>query len=85
MTVDAEKQLLAIADTGIGIVPEDLPRVFEQGYTGGNGREHQRSTGLGLYLCREALTRLGHSIRLESHARGGNDGVCGAGAGRTGV
>lgn len=40
--------------------------MFEQGYTGGNGREHQRATGLGLYLCREALNRLGHSIRLES-------------------
>ena len=66
VTVDTEKQLLSIADTGIGIAPEDLPRVFEQGYTGGNGREHQRATGLGLYLCREALNRLGHSIRLES-------------------
>ena len=66
VTVDAEKQLLTISDTGIGIAPEDLPRVFEQGYTGGNGRTHQRATGLGLYLCREALDRLGHSIRLES-------------------
>ena len=52
MTVDTEKQLLTIADTGIGIAPEDLPRVFEQGYTGENGREQQRATGLGLYLCR---------------------------------
>ena len=43
-----------------------MPRVFEQGYTGENGREQQRATGLGLYLCREALTRLGHSIRLDS-------------------
>lgn len=66
VTVDAEKQLLTISDTGIGIAPEDLPRVFEQGYTGENGREQQRATGLGLYLCREALTRLGHSVRLES-------------------
>ena len=66
VAVDAEKQLLTISDTGIGIAPEDLPRVFEQGYTGENGREQQRATGLGLYLCREALTRLGHSIRLES-------------------
>lgn len=66
VAVDAEKQLLTISDTGIGIAPEDLPRVFEQGYTGENGREQQRATGLGLYLCREALTRLGHSIQLES-------------------
>ena len=66
VAVDAEKQLLTISDTGVGIAPEDLPRVFEQGYTGENGRAHQRATGLGLYLCREALTRLGHSVRLES-------------------
>ena len=57
---------MTISDTGVGIAPEDLPRVFEQGYTGENGRAHQRATGLGLYLCREALTRLGHSVRLES-------------------
>lgn len=57
---------LVIADTGIGILPEDLPRVFEWGYTGLNGRIDKRSTGIGLSLCRQMLQRLGHSIRLES-------------------
>ena len=44
---------LVIEDTGIGIAPEDLPRVFERGYTGYNGRTDKRSTGIGLYLCRQ--------------------------------
>ena len=58
--------VLCIRDTGIGIAPEDLPRVFEKGYTGYNGRSHRKASGLGLYLCREILTRLGHSISAES-------------------
>ena len=58
--------VLCIRDTGIGIVPEDLPRVFEKGYTGYNGLSHRKASGLGLYLCREILTRLGHSVSAES-------------------
>ena len=58
--------VLCIRDTGIGVAPEDLPRVFEKGYTGYNGRSHRKASGLGLYLCREILTRLGHSISAES-------------------
>ena len=58
--------VLCIRDTGIGIAPEDLPRVFEKGYTGYNGRSHRKASGLGLYLCREILTRLGHSVSAES-------------------
>lgn len=58
--------VLCIRDTGIGIAPEDLPRVFEKGYTGYNGRSHRMASGLGLYLCREILTRLGHSVSAES-------------------
>lgn len=58
--------VLCIRDTGIGIAPEDLPRVFEKGYTGCNGRSHRKASGLGLYLCREILTRLGHSVSAES-------------------
>ena len=42
---------LVIEDTGIGIRAEDLPRIFEKGYTGVNGRESNRATGIGLYLC----------------------------------
>ena len=58
--------VLCIRDTGIGIAPEDLPRVFEKGYTGYNGRSPRKASGLGLYLCREILTRLGHSVSAES-------------------
>ena len=58
--------VLCIRDTGIGIAPEDLPRVFEKGYTGYNGRGDRKASGLGLYLCREILTRLGHSVSAES-------------------
>ena len=58
--------VLCIRDTGIGIAPEDLPRVLEKGYPGYNGRSHRKASGLGLYLCREILTRLGHSVSAES-------------------
>ena len=57
---------MVIADTGIGIQPEDLPRVFENGFTGFNGREDKKSTGIGLYLCRQVLDRLNHSISIAS-------------------
>lgn len=58
--------ILCIEDTGIGIAAEDLPRVFEKGFTGYNGRADKKSTGIGLYLCRRIARRLGHEIRLES-------------------
>ena len=58
--------VLCIADTGIGIAPEDLPRIFEQGFTGYNGREDKRASGLGLYLCRRVCRNLGHTISVES-------------------
>ena len=57
---------LCIADTGIGIAPEDLPRIFEQGFTGCNGRGDKRASGLGLYLCRRVCRNLGHTIAVES-------------------
>ena len=57
---------LVIRDTGIGIAPEDLPRIFEKGYTGYNGRDDQKASGLGLYLCRTICRKLGHSITAES-------------------
>lgn len=57
---------LLITDTGIGIAPEDLPRIFEKGYTGCNGRADKRSTGIGLYLCRQIMEKLSHTIRIES-------------------
>jgi signal transduction histidine kinase len=62
----AEGDTLVIEDSGIGIRPEDLPRVFEKGFTGYNGREDKKSTGIGLYLCRRVCDRLGHGLSLES-------------------
>ncbi len=57
---------LVIADTGIGIAPDELPRVFEQGFTGCNGRRDKQATGIGLYLCKRILTQLGHGIEISS-------------------
>lgn len=57
---------LAIRDTGIGIAAEDLPRVFEKGYTGLNGRRDRSTTGIGLYLCKEIMKKLGHGISVTS-------------------
>lgn len=57
---------LVVMDTGIGIRAEDLPRVFEKGFTGLNGRSDRKSTGIGLYLCRQVMDRLGHGISLSS-------------------
>lgn len=57
---------LVIADNGIGIWEEDLPRVFERGFTGYNGRADKKSTGIGLYLCKRIMERLRHQIRIES-------------------
>lgn len=57
---------LVIEDNGIGIWEEDLPRVFERGFTGYNGRADKKSTGIGLYLCKRIMVRLRHQIRIES-------------------
>lgn len=57
---------LIIKDTGIGIQPEDLPRIFDKGFTGYNGRMDQKSTGIGLYLCKQAIEQLGYRISVTS-------------------
>ena len=61
-----EKEELVIEDNGIGIYPEDLPRVFEKGFTGYNGRRDKKSTGIGLYLCKSVMDKLKHTVRIES-------------------
>lgn len=71
----SEEQTLQIADTGIGVEPEDLPRVFEQGFTGYNGRADRKATGLGLYLCRRVCQGLGHTITMRSRVGEGTT-VC---------
>ena len=57
---------VVIADNGIGIREEDQARVFEKGFTGYNGRANKKSTGIGLYLCRQVMDRLNHDISLAS-------------------
>lgn len=58
--------VLNIEDTGIGIAPEDLPRIFENGYTGYNGRWDKRASGIGLYLCRRICDNLNIEISAKS-------------------
>lgn len=59
-------KLLCIEDTGIGIAKEDLPRIFEKGYTGKGGRSDKSASGIGLYLCRRICSNLGAEIKAES-------------------
>lgn len=61
-----ESETLCIEDTGIGITPEDLPRIFEKGYTGYNGRTDKKASGIGLFLCKRVCDNLGIAIRAES-------------------
>ena len=70
ITVTTDK-VLQISDTGIGIATEDLPRIFEKGFTGYNGRSDKKSTGLGLYLCKQAAKRLSHKISVQSAPNAG--------------
>lgn len=65
ITLEAPKTL-CIQDTGIGVAPEDMPRIFEKGYTGYNGRSDKKASGIGLYLCRRICENLGHRITASS-------------------
>jgi signal transduction histidine kinase len=60
-----EKQII-IEDNGVGIKSEDIHRVFDKGFTGYNGRENFKATGMGLYLSKSLATKLGHHITIES-------------------
>lgn len=79
ISIDAEttpeKMILIIEDTGIGIRPEDLPRIFERGFTGYNGRLDKKSTGIGLYLCKQIIDKLSHTIEVTSEVGKGTK-VC---------
>ena len=66
ITIETYENKLVIEDNGIGIKEEDLPRIFEKGFTGFNGRYEKKSSGLGLYLCKKTLDKLGHHIEISS-------------------
>jgi len=57
---------LSVRDAGIGIPAEEAGRIFEKGFTGSNGRSHEKSTGIGLYLCKKLCRKLAIEIKAES-------------------
>lgn len=57
---------LIIKDTGCGIKREDINRIFEKGFTGTNGRNNTKSTGLGLYIAKELCNKLDHGLKVDS-------------------
>lgn len=65
--------ILCIRDSGIGIAPEDMPRIFERGFTGYNGRSDKKASGIGLYLCRRICDNLGHKISAYAPEDGGTE------------
>lgn len=72
ITVTTENTFtLVIKDNGVGILPEDLPRIFERGFTGYNGRMDKKATGLGLYLTSQTLSKLGNTIDISSDGKNG--------------
>lgn len=69
VSIEYSDNQLSVSDTGIGISDEDIPRIFEKGYTGLSGRSgysDKKSTGLGLYLCRKTADNLGHKLYVNS-------------------
>lgn len=66
-------QGILISDTGIGILAEDIPRIFDHGFTGFNGRKMEKSTGLGLYLTKDILKQLNFDITISSQIDQGTD------------
>ena len=69
-----DKVILYIKDNGIGIKKGEITRVFERGFTGENGRIiGQKSTGIGLYLCKKLCDKLGLGIELNSEKDKGTE------------
>ena len=68
--VQDDRVLLFVEDNGIGISASDLPRIFEKGFTGQNGRARQNATGIGLYLCKRLCDKLGIGIAVQSEGSG---------------
>lgn len=66
VTIQFKDNKLSITDTGIGILPEDLPRIFESGFTGFNGRLDKKASGLGLFMSKQILSKFGDEITIQS-------------------
>lgn len=60
------RAVLEVRDEGVGIPKEDIKRIFDAFYTGANGRQFRESTGIGLFLVKEVVQYLGHTIEVES-------------------
>ncbi|MEE0511908.1 MAG: sensor histidine kinase [Peptococcaceae bacterium] len=67
----SDQVVLSVSDNGIGIPSYDLPRIFDRGFTGDNGRKYGKSTGMGLYLCETFCRKLNHKIIVESTLQNG--------------
>lgn len=73
ISYDKENSVLYIRDTGIGIRSEDIPKIFDRGYSGLNGRMNEKSSGLGLFLAREIGKRLSIEIEVNSEVGKGSE------------
>lgn len=66
ISFNEKENYLEIKDNGIGIKDSDLPKIFDKGYSGFNGRQNQKSTGIGLFLVKQILDKLGQKVKLKS-------------------
>lgn len=73
VSINVTPEFIEVKDQGIGISEEDLPRIFEKGYTGYNGRSDKKSTGIGLYLVKKAMASIGGDITITSKI---GEGTC---------
>lgn len=73
VSIRLQGSALTISDTGAGIAAEDLPRIFEKGYTGINGRGESHSSGLGLFMAKKAADKLSIRMDVESEVGGGSE------------
>ncbi len=72
ISIKADQSMISISDTGIGIASEDLPRIFEKGYTGVNGRLGEKSSGLGLFLTKKAADLISVTVTCKSEVSKGS-------------
>ena len=72
ISFDREKNRLVISDSGIGMRSEDIPKIFDKGYSGFNGRLNQKSSGIGLYMVKKIAHKLSITIDVESEVGKGS-------------